>query len=95
MSMPTADELSKTFADHFGEPSLANDVDTRDGVTAGRDAILDALIAEAERDKIPDSEGGWDIRYDVANWLRSIKDGTPYDDQESTWTDGFTDADPW
>lgn len=37
--------------------------------------VLDALITEAEKDKIPDSEGGWDIRYDVADWLREMKEG--------------------
>lgn len=55
--------MSGDLGDETGGGADVTDLITRD------DAIRD-LIRLAEHARIPDSEGGWDIRYDVADWLR-------------------------
>ena len=63
--------------------ALAAELATSDALI--REQVIRDLIRQAEAAEIPDSEGGWDIRYDVADWLRGrLPDPGDLDDQEVT-----------
>jgi hypothetical protein len=49
-----------------------------------RDRVIRELATEAMKYKIPDSEGGWDIREDVANWLMDQLKDTQQQQEDPT-----------